>query len=256
MGNLQLWLRAQWDRIAGVALIAAGGLLLVIGYWGVSGSPFVAEQLSYVISGGMAGLALVAIGVGLLVCADLHDEWRKLDRIEAAIRGEPVPTPVNGGAPTGVSQDRGPSNHGAYEPSGPAMVAGPTAAVHRFWLGEAPGRTRELSRAVSGVGLAAIGLSAVIAAGGSYGLGLRRKVLARRSHLLRPWLLQSMLTEHSRRWIRPAPADAAIPAWLVVDGQTRYHCPGCSFLAGRTSVRPYEAAADGQRMPCELCQPG
>ena len=53
MGNLQLWLRAQWDRIAGVALIAAGGLLLVIGYWGVSGSPFVAEQLSYVISGGM-----------------------------------------------------------------------------------------------------------------------------------------------------------------------------------------------------------
>lgn len=80
------WLRADWDRAAGIALIVAGVAALFVGYQGVADSAFVVEALSYVASGGLAGVLLVAAGLTLLLSADLHDEWRKLDRIEAALR--------------------------------------------------------------------------------------------------------------------------------------------------------------------------
>lgn len=109
------WLRAEWDRIAGFGLILLGGLLLLIGYLGVRGTPFTAEALSYIASGGLGGLFCLGLGVGLLLSADLHDEWRKLDRIEAALRGAPLPDPndvlkaagtVSRGESTDPEQDR------------------------------------------------------------------------------------------------------------------------------------------------------
>jgi hypothetical protein len=70
-----------------------GALCLLLGYLGVSDSPYVAEGLSYVMSGGIGGLFLLGAGATLLISADLHDGWRKLDRVEEALRdGQPVPT--------------------------------------------------------------------------------------------------------------------------------------------------------------------
>ena len=87
-GELLLFVRSQWDRVAGVALIIAGAVALVLGYIGVSGSPYVAEELAYIISGGIGGLFLLGLGATLLISADLQDEWRKLDRIEAALQND------------------------------------------------------------------------------------------------------------------------------------------------------------------------
>ena len=89
--NLMTWLRAEWDRIAGFGLVLLGVMLLFLGYQGVQETAFLAEQLAYIASGGLGGLFSLGLGVGLLLSADLHDEWYKLDRIEAAIRGEPLP---------------------------------------------------------------------------------------------------------------------------------------------------------------------
>ena len=50
--DLMTWLRAEWDRVLGFGLIAVGAVLLILGYLGVSNSPYVAEQLSYIVSGG------------------------------------------------------------------------------------------------------------------------------------------------------------------------------------------------------------
>jgi hypothetical protein len=92
-----LWtlLRAEWDRAVGLACIAAGAVALVLGYQGVADSAFVSVQLPYIVSGGFGGLFLCAVGVGLLVMADLHDEWRKLDRIETAILSGTAPPPAD-----------------------------------------------------------------------------------------------------------------------------------------------------------------
>lgn len=91
--DLKRWLRAEWDRVAGFTLIGLGALCLILGYLGVSDSPYVAEGLSYVMSGGIGGLFLLGAGATLLITADLHDGWRKLDRVEEALRAvQPVPT--------------------------------------------------------------------------------------------------------------------------------------------------------------------
>lgn len=81
--------RSQWDRLLATATALAGVLVLIIGWYGVSGTPFPAEQLPYLISGGIGALFLLGVSATLWLSADLRDEWRKLDRIERAIRDSP-----------------------------------------------------------------------------------------------------------------------------------------------------------------------
>ena len=80
-----IFLRAQWDRIAAWAFIAGGGLLVVDAGQHARDAVYTANSFSFLVSGGMVGLAAVAIGATLLVSAGFHDEWRKLDRIEAGL---------------------------------------------------------------------------------------------------------------------------------------------------------------------------
>jgi hypothetical protein len=86
--DLSNWLRAEWDRVVGFALVVLGAVCLVLGYIGVSDSPYLVENLSYIMSGGIGGLFLLGAGATLLISADLHDEWRKLDKVEDAIRSD------------------------------------------------------------------------------------------------------------------------------------------------------------------------
>lgn len=105
--------RSQWDRLTAAATAVAGAVVLVIGWRGVSGTAYVAEQVPYLISAGLGGLFLLGVSSALWLSADLRDEWRKLDRIERAIRagaaGEPGAV-VGGAAPAGrdrtVDHDR------------------------------------------------------------------------------------------------------------------------------------------------------
>src|SRR5205823_12703551 len=83
--DLKTWVRAEWDRVAGVALLAVGVVVLIFGYIGVSNSTDTPEALCYVVSGGIGSILLFGAGAVLLISADLHDEWRKLNRIEAAL---------------------------------------------------------------------------------------------------------------------------------------------------------------------------
>ena len=84
--NLLSWLRAVRERLAGGALIIAGAVMVVVGYLGVKGTPFVVIQLCYLASGGVIGIFCLGLGAAMVLSADIHDEWRRLDAIEAAIR--------------------------------------------------------------------------------------------------------------------------------------------------------------------------
>ncbi|MFE7157574.1 hypothetical protein [Streptomyces sp. NPDC057636] len=79
-------IRSQWDRLTAAVTALAGAATLVIGWRGVSGTPYPAEQLPYVVSAGLGSLFLLGISTALWLSADLRDEWRKLDRIEQALR--------------------------------------------------------------------------------------------------------------------------------------------------------------------------
>lgn len=89
-------IRAQWDRVIAMGCTAAGAAVLIVGWFGISGTPYPAEQLPYLLSAGLGALFLLGVGAVLWLSADLRDEWRKLDAIETAIRSgaasaEPAP---------------------------------------------------------------------------------------------------------------------------------------------------------------------
>jgi hypothetical protein len=90
MRHLASWLRSEWDRVLGFSLVALGAVFLVIAYTGVSDSPYAAEQLSYIVSGGLGGLFCLGAGATFIITADIHDEWRKLDGVEDALRSKAV----------------------------------------------------------------------------------------------------------------------------------------------------------------------
>ncbi|MFB9729540.1 hypothetical protein [Haloechinothrix salitolerans] len=77
--------RTQWDRLLAIMFAIAGAVVLATGWFGVSGTAYPAEQMPYLISAGLGGLFLLGVSAVLWLSADLHDEWRKLDRIENAV---------------------------------------------------------------------------------------------------------------------------------------------------------------------------
>jgi hypothetical protein len=87
---MKVIIRGLWDRLGGWLLIAVGALAVIIGWIGVSGVAYTSEQMPYIVSGGLGGLALIGTGATLLISSDLRDEWRKLDDIERAIRSLPA----------------------------------------------------------------------------------------------------------------------------------------------------------------------
>lgn len=108
--------RRQWDRVAAWACILLGAIALVAGWVGVSTTAYPAEQIPYVLSGGLGGIFLLGVGALLWLSADLRDEWRKLDRIEREM------------ASVGLSQqDGGLNGQGLLEPPGPSGSAEPQA---------------------------------------------------------------------------------------------------------------------------------
>jgi hypothetical protein len=95
------WLRVQWDRAAAAAAVLLGLLCLLLGWIGTSDSLYLAQQVPYLVSGGLLGIFLLGVGAVLWLSADLRDEWRELralrdllteDRL-AQRQGGPVATP-------------------------------------------------------------------------------------------------------------------------------------------------------------------
>ena len=57
----------RWFLLGGIALMVFGFVVILGGYWGASGTALVAEQIPYVISGGLLGLAFIVAGGALFV---------------------------------------------------------------------------------------------------------------------------------------------------------------------------------------------
>lgn len=102
----------------GVGMAVVGVLLIVVAWFQASGTASVAEQVPYVVSGGLVGLALVILGSALVIrfsLARLFRYWlarivyehqvqtdrtvEALGRIEAALGGSPPRAPRVDGTP-------------------------------------------------------------------------------------------------------------------------------------------------------------
>ena len=78
--------RLEWDRTAAVVSVVAGGLILVVGWFGASGTLDPGVQLPYIMSGGVGGVFFLGLGATLWLSSDLRDEWCKLDAIDERLK--------------------------------------------------------------------------------------------------------------------------------------------------------------------------
>lgn len=106
--DLKLFIQANWDRALGWGCLALGCLAIWLGWLGVSGTALSFEQLPYLVSGGIFGIALIGVGSTLLLSADLRDEWRKLERLEVALERFGELAAPAGGAPPSASAPAAP----------------------------------------------------------------------------------------------------------------------------------------------------
>jgi hypothetical protein len=83
---MKSYLREQWDRVGALVAVAGGALMLLLGWAGVQGKIYPGQQMPYVVSGGLGGIFVLGIGAVLWLSADLRDEWRKLDDVDATLQ--------------------------------------------------------------------------------------------------------------------------------------------------------------------------
>ena len=84
--DLLTWVKKQWDRVAAAVIFVVGLLVLLLGYIGISGTSYPAEQMPFMISGGVFGLFLLGTAGILYLSADMRDEWRKLDELDETLK--------------------------------------------------------------------------------------------------------------------------------------------------------------------------
>src|SRR5947207_8085161 len=79
------WAGRASRPVVGWVLIGLGALAILVGYFGLADRVLVAEQLPYLISGGIGGMALSVVGCVLLATQDVRRDAERLDQYEVAL---------------------------------------------------------------------------------------------------------------------------------------------------------------------------
>jgi hypothetical protein len=275
--DMKRFLRAEWDRVAGYGFVFAGAVTLVFGFIGVRTAADVIDEISYLVTGGIGAIFLLGVGATLLLSADLHDDFRKLHRVEEKLdrihdvlveRHPDLVVDVRPAAPD--EGDAGGKSTAAVhsvrqpEPAPRPVGAAGLLAVRRFrrlalaggvvatglFVGGALVTANQAGtdHMAGGVGLALSGgmLVAVLAGImlGQLKGRLERQTLA----ALGPWLV-----DDNDNTELAAPGTAA-EVW-VVTGLSLYHRAGCRALDGRAASGIDRVTLGAGLRPCGLCEP-
>lgn len=115
--------RAKLTRPAvGWALAALGALFIVLGYLGVANEALVAKQIPYLVSGGIGGMVLVAVGAFLLGTDDVRKQLARVEQLESMVEDlhHSLLVPAGGREPVAPA---GPSTNGAVAVDSDELVA-------------------------------------------------------------------------------------------------------------------------------------
>lgn len=231
-------LPAQWDWILGYALIGVAGIVILVTWVAVSGSRFLSDQLSYIVSGGLGGLLILGLGSVLIVTAGLSDEWRKLNRLEDALSGPALEPRSDASAVVGRAR----------------LLAALGAAVSVAFLlptwytvsGDTDPKPGLSAITWAVVGLVIGGLIAALAT-----MWVQHRIQARQRQLFAPWAA----TFDGERV--PVSTDAGVPQpghVVISPDLTRFHLPGCPAVRG-IATRGVELGSIPPALePCDLCE--
>jgi hypothetical protein len=261
------WMKVEWDRILGFSSLIVGGLLIILGYLGVSDSIHTPEALSYVISGGIGGLFLLGVGATLLLSAALHDEWRKLDRLEDAmrsLRGESLDTSdghddaldlrAEGEATNRRLATQTPSPvRGSISIMGAVGMAVGLVPIVLAWNQAAMRHGNENATDAVTTAVAGLILTGLVAA--VVGLWMMRAVRTRAGHVLAPvaaFVEQAGKPRRSEHGLAHSAVSAGRSV-LVATGLSRYHAAGCPAVQGIAAEEIDRDDVPPTIVPCRLC---
>jgi hypothetical protein len=83
--DLWQWVGAAVRPWLGWILVAAGALLMLLGYFGVSREAQPGKQIPYLVSGGIGGMFLAVLGAYFLGTQELRRDSGRLDRLEQMV---------------------------------------------------------------------------------------------------------------------------------------------------------------------------
>src|SRR5262245_8065545 len=76
------WVGKATRPVVGWVLLGVAALVILLGWYGVSGESNPAKQLPYLVSGGVLGVALAVVGAYFLGTEELRKDSGRLDRLE------------------------------------------------------------------------------------------------------------------------------------------------------------------------------
>lgn len=79
------WVGGATRPLIGWGLALIGVVVIIIGWFGISGEAIVAKQIPYLISGGLGGIALVGVGAALIGTERLRQDATRLARLEEMV---------------------------------------------------------------------------------------------------------------------------------------------------------------------------
>lgn len=85
MGSQRRWAARSVRPFLPWALAAAGAVALFLGWYGVSGQSLTAEQLPYLASGGLVGVALVGAAAAVFAGDEVGRRLGRLDAVEQKV---------------------------------------------------------------------------------------------------------------------------------------------------------------------------
>jgi hypothetical protein len=80
-----LWVGRALRPYVGWICAGIGFLVIILGWFGVSGQALVAKQLPYLISGGIGGIAIVGVGAAYVAVEQIRRDSGRLDRLERMV---------------------------------------------------------------------------------------------------------------------------------------------------------------------------
>lgn len=251
--------RAEWQRLlaGGLLVVAAGSL--TVGVRQLARSSSGAEEVTYLISGGLVGFGAVVVAVAVLLSADVEDVLRKLHRIEQLWAGAAVPTPLEviarcgaGAAPAEAAAGDGLRRRRwsrAWRVGSVTVLGIGGLLVLAGWKRAAG--TADLGRALDGLVLAVLGVLVGVAALGALGLRSYAQLRRYQRQVLQPIIAADDGPAELPIAVFMAASPATDDRWSA-PGLTRFHRRGCPALASAaTPARP--APSPSQLEPCLVC---
>lgn len=79
-------MKKDWRVPAAAAFVVLGGIVMVVGWVGVSQSTEVIDQLPYLFSGGLGGLACILVGLALYNAYNHAQDQARFDELNEHLR--------------------------------------------------------------------------------------------------------------------------------------------------------------------------